>query len=123
MAVAQPRFIRRPSAKIKTDRLVSCELPLIVLGLDVASFDLASIGQFLDPAMSISLSKWPMLQTMALSFILAMCATVMTIFVTGSGNENVAGIDHVLDGLDFVAFHDACNAQIGSISVTITRQP
>jgi hypothetical protein len=29
-------------------------------------------------AMSISLSKWPMLQTMALFFIAFMCAPVMT---------------------------------------------
>jgi hypothetical protein len=33
---------------------------------------------FSSEAMSISLSKWPMLQTMAWSFIAAMCARVMT---------------------------------------------
>ena len=32
---------------------------------------------FFNPAMSISLSKWPMLPTIALSFIFAMCSTVM----------------------------------------------
>ena len=34
-------------------------------------------GVFLRPAMSISLSKWPMLPTIALSFIFAMCSAVM----------------------------------------------
>jgi hypothetical protein len=33
---------------------------------------------FSTEAMSISLSKWPMLQTMALCFIAAMCSWVMT---------------------------------------------
>ena len=32
---------------------------------------------FFSPAMSISLSKWPMLPTIALSFIFAMCSAVM----------------------------------------------
>ncbi len=32
---------------------------------------------FARPAMSISLSKWPMLPTMALCFIFAMCSAVM----------------------------------------------
>ena len=31
--------------------------------------------------MSISLSKWPMLPTMALSFIFAMCSTVMMLWL------------------------------------------
>ena len=34
-------------------------------------------GQPMTPAMSISLSKWPMLPTMALFFILAMCVAMM----------------------------------------------
>jgi len=36
-------------------------------------------GVFFSPAMSISLSKWPMLPTMALSFMRAMWSTVITL--------------------------------------------
>jgi hypothetical protein len=38
-------------------------------------------GIFFRPAMSISLSKWPMLPTIALSFILAMCSAVMMLWL------------------------------------------
>ena len=36
---------------------------------------------FFRPAMSISLSKWPMLPTIALSFIFAMWSTVMMLWL------------------------------------------
>ncbi|MCY1365234.1 hypothetical protein D9M69_520730 [compost metagenome] len=39
---------------------------------------ISSHSYFSIEAMSISLSKWPMLQTMAWSFIFAMCSWVMT---------------------------------------------
>ena len=35
-------------------------------------------GQLASPAMSISLSKWPMLPTMAWCFIRLMCSAVIT---------------------------------------------
>jgi len=47
------------------------EAPLVVLGLMLIRW---MPGIFFSPAMSISLSKWPMFPTIALSFIFAMCA-------------------------------------------------
>jgi hypothetical protein len=72
--VAQPRFSSRPSARIMTlwpsgKRNSSyCGLMLIR----------SMPGIFFSPAMSISLSKWPMLPTIALSFMRAMWSAVMT---------------------------------------------
>jgi hypothetical protein len=51
--------------------------------LAVGEFDSSTCGlmlvhfRLLQPRLSISLSKWPMLQTMALSFIARMCSMVM----------------------------------------------
>ena len=71
--VAQPRFSSRPSASTSTEwpsgnchssycgLMLTCLMP----------------GTFFSPAMSISLSKWPMLPTMALSFIFAICPAEM----------------------------------------------
>ena len=50
------------------------EPELVVLRLDVDPLDALA---FFRPAMSISLSKWPMFATIALSFIRAMWSAVM----------------------------------------------
>ena len=71
--VAQPRFSRRPSARIITEwpsgnrHSSYCGLMLIR----------SMPAIFFRPAMSISLSKCPMLPTIALSFMRAMSAAVM----------------------------------------------
>jgi len=80
---------------------------------------------FLSAATWISLSKWPMLQTMARSFILRMCSMVMTSTLPVAGDEDCrARRRGVLHGGDLVALHRRLQgAQIGSISETITRQP
>ena len=62
-------------------------------------------GVFFSPAMSISLSKWPMLPTIALSFICAMCSAVMMSCVAGRGDEDVGGADDVFEREDLVALH------------------
>merc|ERR1719506_2894958 len=71
--VAQPRFSRRPDASTITPwpsgkmKRSTCGLMLsILMPLKVSR-----------PAMSISLSKWPMLPTIALFFIFSMCFTMM----------------------------------------------
>ena len=73
--------------------------------------------------MSISLSKWPMLPTMALCFIFAMCSAVMmpllpVVVMKMSAVPSTAS--RVLTSKPSIT---ACSAQIGSISVTMTRQP
>ena len=52
----------------------SGKTPLVDLRLDVDPLD---ARRRVRPAMSISLSKWPMLPTIALCFIRAMCSAVM----------------------------------------------
>ena len=53
----------------------------------------------------ISLSKWPMLQTMAWSFIFCMCSSVMMSHVAGGGDVDVAAAERVFHRGDFEAFH------------------
>ena len=55
--------------------------------------------------MSISLSKWPMLPTMAWCFIRAMCSARDDAVVAGGGDEDVGGVDDVLEPGDLVALH------------------
>ena len=62
-------------------------------------------GNFFRPAMSISLSKWPMLPTIALSFIRAMCSTVMMLWLPVAVMKMSARSTHVLERVDLVAFH------------------
>ena len=62
-------------------------------------------GNFFRPAMSISLSKWPMLPTIALSFIRAMWSTVMMLWLPVAVMKMSARLDHVVDRRDLVAFH------------------
>ena len=81
-------------------------------------------GTFFSPAMSISLSKWPMLPTIALSFIRAMWSAVMMSQLPVAVTKTSARLHDVFEPPrprnPSIA---ACSAQIGSISVTITRQP
>ena len=55
--------------------------------------------------MSISLSKWPMLPTMALSFIRAMWSAVMMSRLPVAVMKMSARVDHVLERGDLVALH------------------
>ena len=72
--VALPRFNRRPSDSTMT----------LLPSAKVHSWTCALIsvrvtpGVRARPAMSISLSKWPMLPRIALSFICAICSAVTT---------------------------------------------
>src|SRR5205814_1810885 len=70
--VAQPRFKSRPSASTSTE-CPSGNTHSSYCGLMVMRFTPGSLAR---PAMSISWSKWPMLPTIALSFMRAMCAAV-----------------------------------------------
>ncbi|MCY1306442.1 hypothetical protein D9M70_563050 [compost metagenome] len=69
--VAQPRFTRRPWAS-RMMRLPSGKMTWSTCGLISSHLQSARL------ATSISLSKWPMLQTMAWSFMAFMCSRVMT---------------------------------------------
>ena len=55
--------------------------------------------------MSISLSKWPMLPTIAWCFMRAMSATVMMSLLPVVVMKMSAGLDDVLERLDLVALH------------------
>ena len=73
--------------------------------------------------MSISLSKWPMLPTMALFFILAMCSTMMmsllpVVVMKMSQMSTTSSM-----GDTWKPSIAAWSAQMGSISETITRAP
>ena len=73
--------------------------------------------------MSISLSKWPMLPTMALCFIRAMCsAEMMSLLPVVVMKMSAVSItsSRVVTWKPSIA---ACSAQMGSTSVTITRAP
>ena len=71
--------------------------------------------------MSISLSKWPMLPTMALSFIWAMCSAVMMSLLPVVVMKTSAVPTTSSRRWTSKPSMAACSAQIGSISVTITR--
>ena len=68
-------------------------------------FTFLSPGTFFSPAMSISLSKWPMFPTIAQSFIARMCSTVMTSRLPVAVTNTSASLDDVLDPHDLVALH------------------
>ena len=53
----------------------------------------------------ISLSKWPMLQTIAWSFIFAHVLQRDDVAVAGGGDVDVAAAERVFDRGDFVTFH------------------
>src|SRR5688572_18449538 len=80
-------------------------------------------GVFFSPAMSISLSKWPMFPTIALSFIFAMWAAVMILWLPVAVMKMSALSIQFSTVSTWYPSIAAWSAQIGSISVTITRQP
>merc|ERR1711900_150020 len=71
--VAQPKFRSRPLASTMTP-CPSGKTKRSTCGLMLSTFMPSKPSR---PAMSISLSKWPMLPTMALFFIFFMCSSVM----------------------------------------------
>ena len=98
--VAQPRFTSRPSASTMT------WWPSGNLQTSVPGFSSSRVApERASPAMSISLSKWPMLQTMALCFIRAMCSVGDDVGVAGGRHEHVDGADDVVERRDLVALH------------------
>ena len=71
----------------------------------------------------ISLSKWPMLPTIAMSFISRMCSSRITSLlpvVVTKMSAVAATSSSVTTSNPSIA---ACSAQIGSTSVTFTRAP
>ena len=116
--VAQPRFTSRPSASTIT-WWPSGKRHTSVPGLSSSR----TAPERARPAMSISLSKWPMLQTMALCFIRSMSSVVkMSVLPVEDTNTSAVSTtsSSVVTWNPSIA---ACRALIGSISVTITRQP
>ena len=74
--------------------------------------------------MSISLSKWPMLPTIALCFIRAMWSAVMMSLLPVAVTKMSAVVDDVVERCaPRSPPSPPADAQIGSISVTITRAP
>ena len=55
--------------------------------------------------MSISLSKWPMLPTIAWCFMLRHVAGEDDVLVAGGGDEDVGGVDDGFEGVDLEARH------------------
>ena len=55
--------------------------------------------------MSISLSKWPMLPTIALSFIFAMSSTVMMSLLPVAVMKMSAVLHDLVERRDLIAFH------------------
>ena len=53
----------------------------------------------------ISLSKWPMLQTMAMSFILRMCSSVMTSWLPVAVTKMSALSGHIVERQHLMAVH------------------
>uniref|UniRef100_A0A7C9AKT5 Uncharacterized protein n=1 Tax=Opuntia streptacantha TaxID=393608 RepID=A0A7C9AKT5_OPUST len=73
--------------------------------------------------MSISLSKWPMLQTMALFFIFLMWSTMIMSLLPVVVTKMSASETTSSKVRTWRPSIRACRAQMGSISVTITRAP
>ena len=96
--MALPRFTRRPSdsrmMRLPSGNSISSTCGLMLFHL-----------KFLRPATWISLSKWPMLQTMARSFIGAHVVDGDDVLVAGGGDEDVGARCRLLHGRDLVAFH------------------
>mmetsp|Transcript_173391 Transcript_173391/g.421725 ORF Transcript_173391/g.421725 Transcript_173391/m.421725 type:complete len:312 (+) Transcript_173391:215-1150(+) len=115
--VAQPRFSRRPSASMITP-WPSSKMKRSTCGLIFSRSHLA-----IRPAMSISLSKWPMLPTMALFFIFAMESKVMMSLLPVPVMKMSAWPTTVSRRTTWKPSMHACSAQIGSTSVTNTTAP
>ena len=116
--VAQPKFTKRPSAKT----IMSFPLMLYKSTCGLISFFVCPWFPF-NQAISISLSKCPMLQTIALSFIFSKCLpTTIFLFpvVVTMISPKWTTVSNLFTSNPSIA---AWSAQIGSISVTITRAP
>ena len=75
-------------------------------------------GNFYSPLISISLSKWPILPTIALFFILAIWSMVI-IFLLPVAEINISPYSTILSSLTtLIPSIRAWSAQIGSTSVT-----
>ncbi|KFM24324.1 hypothetical protein F751_3042 [Auxenochlorella protothecoides] len=117
--VAQPRLSRRPSASTMTP-WPSGKMKRSTWGLMVWR---VMPGFSSRPAMSISLSKCPMLPTMALFFMAAMWrAMMMSLFPVVV--TKMSAVDRQSSrGCTWYPSIVAWSAQMGSISATITRAP
>src|SRR5256714_7609860 len=122
--VALPRFSSRPSDS--TMIAWGCTWPSAAkthsstCGLMVT---LVIPGSLARPAMSISLSKWPMLPTMAWCFMRDMCSAVITFLLPVAVTKMSACSTMSSIVVTWYPSIAACNAQIGSISVMTTRAP
>ncbi len=75
------------------------------------------------PAMSISLSKWPMFPTIAWCFIIRIWSAVMTSRLPVAVTKMSAVVTTSSSRATWKPSMAACSAQIGSTSVTMTRAP
>ena len=80
-------------------------------------------GVLASPAMSISLSKWPMLPTIAWCFIAAMWSAMMMSLLPVEVTKMSALPTTSSSWTTSRPSIAACSAQIGSTSVTTTRAP
>jgi len=117
--VAHPKFNNLPSAKIKTP-CPSGNTHLSNYGLILT---LTIPGHDLTPAISISLSKWPIFPTIALFFIYDICVAKI-IFLFPVHVTNISPSLTIVSNFTtaYPSIH-AYNAQIGSTSVTYTLAP
>ena len=114
--------VQQPAGRQDDDGVAVGEAPLVDLRLDLGAARPPARAPA--PAMPISSSKWPMLPTIAWCFIAAMCSAVMTSQAAGGGDEDVGtGRRRPRGGRPGKPSIAACSAQIGSISVTMTRAP
>ena len=118
--VALPRLSRRPSESTMIERPSSSKTNSSTCGLMLMRVTPSADSS---PAMSISLSKWPMLPRMALFFIRFMCSKVMMsllpVAVMTMSASAMASSTVTTSNPSIIA----CSALIGSISVTCTRAP
>mmetsp|Transcript_26917 Transcript_26917/g.55867 ORF Transcript_26917/g.55867 Transcript_26917/m.55867 type:complete len:202 (+) Transcript_26917:104-709(+) len=117
--VAQPRLSRRPSARMITP-WPSANRKRSTCGL---MFCRTMPGNLARPAMSISLSKWPMLPTIALFFIRDICSAMMMLLLPVVVMKMSAVLTTSSRVATWKPSMHACRAQIGSISVTMVRAP
>jgi type I restriction enzyme, R subunit len=107
----------RPSARMMMERPVSLNFHSATCGLMSIFSTRPCLRRSSRPAMSISLSKWPMLQTMALCFIRRMSAAEMTpklpVEVTNTSNFSTVSSRRTTSR----PCMQACSAQMGSTSV------
>src|SRR5437764_4603265 len=117
--VALPRFSSRPSDSTMIE-CPSAKAHSSTWGLTLIR---CTPGNRVSPAMSISLSKWPMLPTIAWCFIRPMCSAVMTLRQPVAVMKMSAVSTTSSTVATWYPSIAAWSAQIGSTSVTITRAP